>query len=333
MCGEHAASDFSIALTRGSSPRVRGTQGEPGDLRRAAAGSSPRVRGTQYPIGRVAVVPGIIPACAGNTYNLSCFLSIGWDHPRVCGEHALGDHVALQVLGIIPACAGNTPSEWQDHVDGRDHPRVCGEHTPETPLTDEELGSSPRVRGTQMPPGPPKPQPRIIPACAGNTEAAVDDEIVSRDHPRVCGEHAEHDPIVSAVRGSSPRVRGTPTAMMCVSPMMGIIPACAGNTSRMRSRVQAPRDHPRVCGEHKGGQSFDCRQQGSSPRVRGTPDGFLVRQIPAGIIPACAGNTVPVARFFGLLQDHPRVCGEHKVSLSLVGLGLGSSPRVRGTPS
>ena len=60
-----------------------------------------------------------------------------------------------------------------------------------------------------MPPGPPKPQPRIIPACAGNTEAAVDDEIVSRDHPRVCGEHAEHDPIVSAVRGSSPRVRGT----------------------------------------------------------------------------------------------------------------------------
>ena len=126
-------------------------------------------------------------------------------------------------------------------------------------------------------------------------------------------------------------MRGTPTAMMCVSPMMGIIPACAGNTSRMRSRVQAPRDHPRVCGEHKGGQSFDCRQQGSSPRVRGTPDGFLVRQIPAGIIPACAGNTVPVARFFGLLQDHPRVCGEHKVSLSLVGLGLGSSPRVRGT--
>ena len=121
--------------------------------------------------------------------------------------------------------------------------------------------------------------------------------------------------------------------MMCVSPMMGIIPACAGNTSRMRSRVQAPRDHPRVCGEHKGGQSFDCRQQGSSPRVRGTPDGFLVRQIPAGIIPACAGNTVPVARFFGLLQDHPRVCGEHHLPLRLRRVQLGSSPRVRGTRS
>ena len=251
MCGEHAASDFSIALTRGSSPRVRGTQGEPGDLRRAAAGSSPRVRGTQYPIGRVAVVPGIIPACAGNTYNLSCFLSIGWDHPRVCGEHALGDHVALQVLGIIPACAGNTPSEWQDHVDGRDHPRVCGEHTPETPLTDEELGSSPRVRGTQMPPGPPKPQPRIIPACAGNTEAAVDDEIVSRDHPRVCGEHAEHDPIVSAVRGSSPRVRGTRQARQKPDRPAGIIPACAGNTGQIMTAIGSVGDHPRVCGEHR----------------------------------------------------------------------------------
>ena len=230
MCGERAASDFSIALTRGSSPRVRGTQGEPGDLRRAAAGSSPRVRGTQYPIGRVAVVPGIIPACAGNTYNLSCFLSIGWDHPRVCGEHALGDHVALQVLGIIPACAGNTPSEWQDHVDGRDHPRVCGEHTPETPLTDEELGSSPRVRGTQMPPGPPKPQPRIIPACAGNTDS--DDVRIAHDgdHPRVCGEHVTYAVEGASSQGSSPRVRGTQGRSVVRLPTAGIIPACAGNT-------------------------------------------------------------------------------------------------------
>ena len=132
--------------------------------------------------------------------------------------------------------------------------------------------------------------------------------------------------------GSSPRVRGTPTAMMCVSPMMGIIPACAGNTSRMRSRVQAPRDHPRVCGEHKGGQSFDCRQQGSSPRVRGTPDGFLVRQIPAGIIPACAGNTMDTHALRVVDRDHPRVCGEHWERDDERDGYRGSSPRVRGTP-
>ena len=31
-------------------------------------------------------------------------------------------------------------------------------------------------------------------------------------------------------------------------------------------------------------------------------------------------------------EDHPRVCGEHELTLFENGLALGSSPRVRGTP-
>ena len=51
------------------------------------AGSSPRLRGTHRPGDIVGEIKGIIPALAGNTLSLSCFVLIAWDHPRACGEH------------------------------------------------------------------------------------------------------------------------------------------------------------------------------------------------------------------------------------------------------
>ena len=51
-----------------------------------------------------------------------------------------------------------------------------------------------------------------------------------------------------------------------------------------------------------------------------------------GIIPAYAGNTFESASRRGLHGDHPRVCGEHANSTEADAKGLGSSPRMRGTP-
>ena len=50
-----------------------------------------------------------------------------------------------------------------------------------------------------------------------------------------------------------------------------------------------------------------------------------------GIIPACAGNTRYEHTDNSPPRDHPRVCGEHSVSLTFDVAPLGSSPRVRGT--
>ena len=50
-----------------------------------------------------------------------------------------------------------------------------------------------------------------------------------------------------------------------------------------------------------------------------------------GITPACAGNRVEKLRDEGLLEDHPRVCGEQVVALVEMALLAGSPPRVRGT--
>ena len=50
-----------------------------------------------------------------------------------------------------------------------------------------------------------------------------------------------------------------------------------------------------------------------------------------GIIPAYAGNTEVVSFHSMPIGDHPRVCGEHVVSVSGRVTDSGSSPRMRGT--
>ena len=168
---------------------------------------------------------------------------------------------------------------------------MCGEHFKCGFQTDACPGSSPRVRGTRLQDCRGKRREGIIPACAGNTNAAPRGVVRARDHPRVCGEHS-----ISAVRrrlsgGSSPRVRGTQDVDDGVVVRRGIIPACAGNTRGRSPRRRSCRDHPRVCGEHPAVILFNRRGQGSSPRVRGTPLDCGAGRRERGIIPACAGNT------------------------------------------
>ena len=90
-------------------------------------------------------------------------------------------------------------------------------------------------------------------------------------------------------------------------------------------------DHPRACGEHFGEVRVRVGAQGSSPRMRGTlPCSWRVG-LQSGIIPAHAGNTMPVRGRPKTCQDHPRACGEHLVIALRGGLRQGSSPRMRGT--
>ena len=214
----------------------------------------------------------------------------GVDHPRVCGEHGNDSKiVALRMgssprvrgtptavalysaeSGIIPACAGNTRSFSSNLFMLLDHPRVCGEHAEWDSSRAYEPGSSPRVRGTPLKMRPSALVQGIIPACAGNTGMSRPDRLLPEDHPRVCGEHARLLLRCAYIWGSSPRVRGTlsraPDSYLCI----GIIPACAGNTGSATLGASAPRDHPRVCGEHTTSAMMLTGVLGSSPRVRGT---------------------------------------------------------------
>ena len=206
------------------------------------------------------------------------------------GTRCLGRGLRAE-LGIIPACAGNTQGRIGVNVAVRDHPRVCGEHETNTAKGRRFKGSSPRVRGTQVEGGMLVQPVGIIPACAGNTRCPAARRALSRDHPRVCGEHPSPSARGLRPSGSSPRVRGTLALHVQAGLALGIIPACAGNTWSWRTAPQSGRDHPRVCGEHQAEEYTPLLGEGSSPRVRGTRRQGRPAGNRHGIIPACAGNT------------------------------------------
>ena len=151
-------------------PRVCGESGRPPGSRCRGSGPSPRVRGILPADPQAALLPGSIPACAGNPTTSPRSVPLAWVHPRVCGEsrHAPFHPAFLggpspRVRGIrqnaqgrrpgrgsIPACAGN-PVEDPDCLRvGGVHPRVCGESSRGFASPILMVGPSPRVRGIRI---------------------------------------------------------------------------------------------------------------------------------------------------------------------------------------
>ena len=146
----------------------------------------------------------------------------------------------------------------------------------------------------------------------------------------MCGENMEHLAAAGYRQGSSPRVRGKLTCGYCSQDRCGLIPACAGKTRRDRVQSERMQAHPRVCGENRPQCLPSPHDSGSSPRVRGKRDVIKEAVRTAGLIPACAGKTLPSLNGELMARAHPRVCGEN-VSVALMCLSIvGSSPRVRG---
>ena len=170
VCGEAVAGASRLRIAMGLSPRVRGSPvrgvrqrvaggiipacaGKPAGIRARRPlpwdyprvcgeavyviyatglqqGLSPRVRGSRWRIALVAVMPRIIPACAGKPVVLGCGHAHARDYPRVCGEarsvttdtrsawglspRVRGSPARMRPgvvqPGIIPACAGKPPS-------------------------------------------------------------------------------------------------------------------------------------------------------------------------------------------------------------------------------
>ena len=131
----------------------------------------------------------------------------------------------------------------------------------------------------------------IIPADAGSTVRSCGPATVWEDHPRGCGEHLISNCSRNATRGSSPRMRGAPSAPAVEAATIRIIPADAGSTTRTSGRTGRRWDHPRGCGEHCDGWVASDRLEGSSPRMRGAQESPTIPVIFSRIIPADAGST------------------------------------------
>ena len=299
-----------------------------------------------------AVARRFIPAYAGNTHRADIRIHERAVHPRVCGEHtewtmperlSFGSSPRMrgtptpfygpsQIRRFIPAYAGNTNCDTSRPATYAVHPRVCGEHSENPRLQCSEHGSSPRMRGTRREPLLDDVNPRFIPAYAGNTPPYPPVTPNSSVHPRVCGEHdllPDRNPHSS---GSSPRMRGTRSKPTLTHGFTRFIPAYAGNTKRHWLKSHTLPVHPRVCGEHYGGNVDFSNADGSSPRMRGTQAFRPTAPEQNRFIPAYAGNTPRGSRTSIAPAVHPRVCGEHICRKDASQRKFGSSPRMRGTP-
>ena len=126
----------------------------------------------------------------------------------------------------------------------------------------------------------------------------------------MCGEKSSVMDRMRSALGSPPRVRGKVSISDLYLRLQRITPACAGKSAFRVKVSHGCGDHPRVCGEKAASVLLDDVVLGSPPRVRGKALSQYTTTKTAGITPACAGKRVDINTNDGVLEDHPRVCGE-----------------------
>ena len=111
------------------------------------------------------------------------------------------------------------------------YPRVCGGSAAGEPYGLPAPGLSPRVRGKRGVADDNGRRMGSIPACAGEAPTAAARPARPAVYPRVCGGSEEVISSIVAELGLSPRVRGKPPLTAPGHPMLGSIPACAGEAT------------------------------------------------------------------------------------------------------
>ena len=113
---------------------------------------------------------------------------------------------------------------------------------------------------------------------------------------------------------------------------MRFIPTPVGNTSGRHLPLNGAAVHPHACGEHPQITASMGRDDGSSPRLWGTPASGVTPELLRRFIPTPVGNTVRARPGNTGLTVHPHACGEHHPLPYRNGSRPGSSPRLWGTP-
>ncbi len=137
-------------------------------------------------------------------------------------------------------------------------------------ITGTTNGLSPLARGTHACFTPYVWQSRFIPAGAGNTIDAVQDETVETVYPRWRGEHQPPKPDLFHFCGLSPLARGTQHGPRESGNAGRFIPAGAGNTSSPVPSRSWNTVYPRWRGEHHWPRRYQYTYRGLSPLARGT---------------------------------------------------------------
>ena len=126
---------------------------------------------------------------------------------------------------------------------------MCGEKRQDRLDYYVPQGSPPHVRGKDKVNLKFSDPAWITPAYAGKSKISQDAAMNYKDHPRVCGEKISGIMQTTIQKGSPPRMRGKGTSMCVKFVYLRITPAYAGKRANFNAKMEAKRDHPRVCGE------------------------------------------------------------------------------------
>ena len=94
-----------------------------------------------------------------------------------------------------------------------------------------------------------------------------------------------------------------------------ITPAYAGKSRCGYISPALSWDHPRLCGEKANASGSRLKERGSPPPMRGKASRVAADTMIEGITPAYAGKRLSALPLHRLLKDHPRLCGEKKMSM------------------
>ena len=349
-CGADLPLVMWLLMIWGSSPQVRGRPcgggpeplverlipagaGQTGGTPRAhvVGGAHPRRCGADHRRrGSRARSNGLIPAGAGQTAQEEPPYRAARAHPRRCGADPAIWFPSVVKSGSSPQVRGRQRGFRHVRHHQRLIPAGAGQTVLRSPRGVVVQGSSPQVRGR---PGF-GPALRcwlgLIPAGAGQTNWRGRERSHHRAHPRRCGADSSAAVIRLNSSGSSPQVRGRLGPEWFTVGILGLIPAGAGQTTRLcssrccsegsspqvrgrlwrSSRRWPPRGaHPRRCGADVLVPLVEKTAEGSSPQVRGRHTAARIGGEKGGLIPAGAGQT-PRCRCGPLRPGaHPRRCG------------------------
>ena len=219
-------------------------------------------------------------------------------------------HNVAYAPGITPAHAGKSILRGYGVWSNTDHPRTCGEKCQPTNLSSAESGSPPHMRG--------------------KVKDEMNDLYKNKDHPRTCGEKSTASSEALITSGSPPHMRGKGLRYSCSSCRYGITPAHAGKSNKKKPRKIGEKDHPRTCGEKSSSIFFLRVLVGSPPHMRGKVSLTCAPSASYGITPAHAGKSICRGIMSTKIEDHPRTCGEKKVSYAEIRAWEGSPPHMRG---
>ena len=191
---------------------------------------------------------------------------------------------------ITPAYAGKRRNRDSNRNHRRDHPRLCGEKSAGIGRGGLWTGSPPPMRGKVHKPCP----------------AALQ----KRDHPRLCGEKDIFRQNEFGIIGSPPPMRGKVVDSVGQPIARRITPAYAGKSVQER----VPKRH----------------FQGSPPPMRGKATTSARIPTGSGITPAYAGKRQNHPLCSWRNGDHPRLCGEKRISAGVYECVEGSPPPMRG---